>query len=646
MMEIFIGAITCSLWYVILFYNKTIGLSMLLFALPFAYFIIHILEKNKENLNKRAKFFLIPITLLASTYFIFNNTFFYALNTLAIPLLIILMILELYREEITIDFKMIGRVCSVIFKPIQYIFEAFRKCMESLKKNEKITQDDNKKKNTKRIFKATIITIPIAFVVIQLLSSADASFANIFETLFNGIDKLIKNIQMSTTLEISILIIVAFFYFLGFFYYICYKFKKNENTKEEKIKDSFTIKMILGVLNVIYLIFCYLQIRSLFLVKENINFSLLARQGFFQLMLVSFINLVMILIAKKRENSQYIRIMSLAMVLFTFIIIISATVRMYHYENAYGYTTLRLLVYCALFTEIVMLIPTIMYIIDKKINLAKAYLYIVTTIYICMNFANFNYIIAKRNVDRYIETGKIDIFYLQRTGTDGIKQVARILDIDKYEDNNKSFAKANLQVLKDYLNEEQMDFRDFNISKLIAKNFLKNDELNISLLKNEKNIDTNTLESSSIKIPDKNNSIQNNNNVIYTNSKVGYYIQNGIYYATTDGGKTFKQIISKEKAATIADLNAKNEIYQYQPWKSEFYSRGKNGTDEISAKLCLGLDEIDRLYHWKDEWKTNNYNGQLMWQIRLFDENDPLTSLYIYIDCETSEILGAGESSD
>lgn len=608
MMEIFIGAITCSLWYVILFYNKTIGLSMLLFALPFAYFIIHILEKNKENLNKRAKFFLIPITLLASTYFIFNNTFFNALNTLAIPLLIILMILELYREEITIDFKMIGRVCSVIFKPIQYIFEAFRKCMESLKKNEKITQDDNKKKNTKRIFKATIITIPIAFVVIQLLSSADASFANIFETLFNGIDKLIKNIQMSTTLEIAILIIVAFFYFLGFFYYICYKFKKNENTKEEKIKDSFTIKMLLGVLNVIYLIFCYLQIRSLFLVKENINFSLLARQGFFQLMLVSFINLVMILIAKKRENSQYIRIMSLAMVLFTFIIIISATVRMYHYENAYGYTTLRLLVYCALFTEIVMLIPTIMYIIDKKINLAKAYLYIITTIYICMNFANFNYIIAKRNVDRYIETGKIDIFYLQRTGTDGIKQVARILDIDKYEDNNKSFAKANLQVLKDYLNEEQMDFRDFNISKLIAKNFLKNDELNISL--------------------------------------VGYYIQNGIYYATTDGGKTFKQIISKEKAATIADLNAKNEIYQYQPWKSEFYSRGKNGTDEISAKLCLGLDEIDRLYHWKDEWKTNNYNGQLMWQIRLFDENDPLTSLYIYIDCETSEILGAGESSD
>lgn len=486
MMEIFIGAITCSLWYVILFYNKTIGLSMLLFALPFAYFIIHILEKNKENLNKRAKFFLIPITLLASTYFIFNNAFFNALNTLAIPLLIILMILELYREEITIDFKMIGRVCSVIFKPIQYIFEAFRKCMESLKKNEKITQDDNKKKNTKRIFKATIITIPIAFVVIQLLSSADASFANIFETLFNGIDKLIKNIQMSTTLEISILIIVAFFYFLGFFYYICYKFKKNENTKEEKIKDSFTIKMILGVLNVIYLIFCYLQIRSLFLVKENINFSLLARQGFFQLMLVSFINLVMILIAKKRENSQYIRIMSLAMVLFTFIIIISATVRMYYYENAYGYTTLRLIVYCALFTEIVMLIPTIMYIIDKKINLAKAYLYIVTTIYICMNFANFNYIIAKRNVDRYIETGKIDIFYLQITGTDGIKQVARILDIDKYEDNNKSFAKANLQVLKDYLNEEQMDFRDFNISKLIAKNFLKNDELNISLLKNEK----------------------------------------------------------------------------------------------------------------------------------------------------------------
>ena len=35
-----------------------------------------------------------------------------------------------------------------------------------------------------------------------------------------------------------------------------------------------------------------------------------------------------------------------------------------------------------------------------------------------------------------------------------------------------------------------------------------------------------------------------------------------------------------------------------------------------------------------------------MWKIRLFDENDPLTSLYIYIDAINGNVIGAGASSD
>jgi len=35
-----------------------------------------------------------------------------------------------------------------------------------------------------------------------------------------------------------------------------------------------------------------------------------------------------------------------------------------------------------------------------------------------------------------------------------------------------------------------------------------------------------------------------------------------------------------------------------------------------------------------------------MWKIRLFDKNDPLTSLYIYIDAISGKVIGAGQSSD
>ena len=233
--------------------------------------------------------------------------------------------------------------------------------------------------------------------------------------------------------------------------------------------------MILTTLNIIYLVFCYIQIKSLFLKNVNINYAHYARQGFFQLMIVSIINLVTILIAKKNEttnetqNNKYIKVMSLIMLGFTYIILISSVVRMFYYESAYGYTLLRLLVYCALLTEAILLIPTILYIIDKKIKLPQCYFTIILAMYVVMNFANFDIIIAKRNVDRYIETGKIDMYYLRiGTGTDAVNQILRLLENNENEIVRQE-AKQHLENLYDDLKNKTFDIREFNISKMKAK---------------------------------------------------------------------------------------------------------------------------------------------------------------------------------
>lgn len=165
--------------------------------------------------------------------------------------------------------------------------------------------------------------------------------------------------------------------------------------------------------------------------------------------------------------------MCLIMIIFTFIILLSSALRMYFYENVYGYTLLRLLVYCSLFTEAVLLVPTILYIMDKKVNLAKSYFSIILTIYICMNFINFDNIIAKRNVDRYIETGKIDMHYLEtETGTDAINQIMRILETSTDIENVKLDAEEYLNIVYAELTEQNMDFRDFNISRIFAKQLI------------------------------------------------------------------------------------------------------------------------------------------------------------------------------
>lgn len=472
MIDIFLGAVIFSIWSVVLFYGKAIGLSMLLFDVPITLFIIHILEKRHSNLNTKAKILIIPIVLLSSTYLIYSNIFFNMINILIIPILTILMILGLYKEKFEIKFNVIWKILNIAVKPFTFIGEALKKSKEDLS-NRKKTKTGEKNENIKRVLKALAITIPIVFIILYLLSSADQIFGNIFGNIIEIIDDLIRGIQISTAIEIIIITILAFIYFIGFFYYISFKYQNLEKEQNIKIKDSFTIKVLLGALNVIYLIFCYIQIKSLFMKNVSINYAEYARRGFFQLMVVSIINLFTVLIAKKREmqdeiKGKYIKIMSLAMVVFTFVILISASYRMYLYETAYGYTFLRLLVYCILFTEAILLIPTILYIMDKKINLAKTYFAIVITIYICMNFANFDNIIAKRNVDRYIQTGKIDLMYLEfNMGTDATRQIMRILDVEGKE--IKLETRRYLRGMYEYLEQQETDFRDFNFSKLFAK---------------------------------------------------------------------------------------------------------------------------------------------------------------------------------
>lgn len=130
--------------------------------------------------------------------------------------------------------------------------------------------------------------------------------------------------------------------------------------------------------------------------------------------------------------------------------------------------------------------------------------------------------------------------------------------------------------------------------------------------------------------------------VINENNNLEYYEENGNYYIDIE--EKIK-IISPEKACDIADKEAQKNIYQYQDWKSDFYTRAEENNYQMAIELKNGIN-INNL-NWEDEWKkTTDYEDKLTWSVRLFDKNDPLTSLFIYIDATNGNILGAGKLSD
>lgn len=471
MKKIFLGSLLISIWTVILFWGKNIGLSMLLLVAPFIYFLISLLEKKNKIEYKEAKVLIIPIVLLASTYFIFDNSFFNKLNLVVIPVLIVLMIIKLMERNLDID-KFFLRFVELILDPLTYIEVTMRDLKDCILSVFKVKRNTEKKSN---IGKAIIITLPLVIIIIVLLASADDVFGDIFFSGTLNILRIVFEFDLTTIILKIAVIIVLFIYFSSFFNNIIFEYEpKDEEFEKIQIKDITTTKMVLTALNLIYLLFCFIQIKALFLGKDDVsNYSQYARKGFFQLMVVSFINLVVILLAKKCEKNKYINGMCLVMIACTFVILLSAAYRMFLYEHAYGYTRLRLLVYVALLTEAILLVPTIAYVIDKKINLPKVYMAIVIVMYVGVNLANIDNIITKSNVDRYFEIGVFDVEYLKKeTGADAVKELIRIKNSEATtpkEQDVKDRLTKYLDELYDDLITEEMDFRNFNLSKIIAR---------------------------------------------------------------------------------------------------------------------------------------------------------------------------------
>lgn len=455
----------------ILFYGKKLGLSVILFIIPLLIFLYYVLKKENKIKNFKGLLFIIPIVILSSTYFIFNNSFFRLLN---IPIIIVLFtLMYLYTIKPVYNIKTIfSNIFTLLVEPLKHVSNIFNLVGSSISSKLKLST------NTKKILKSSIIVLPIVIIVILLLSSADQIFATIFNKLFSYLNNLSLKKTLMDLIKRMIPICLIFFYLgatINFLLYNYEEIKDNNETKKIKI-DNYTIKLLLTILNIIYLVFDIIQIKSLILhqISMNISYAEYARQGFFQLMFVSFINLVIILIAKfsatKKDTKDniYIINMSIILVILTSVIIVSSFIRMYMYESEYGYTLLRLLVYASLITESLLLIPTIKYILDSKFNIVKYYMTILITAYTVLNFINVDYIIAYRNVNRYYEKADIDIYYLENTGTDNIPIL-----VDLYNNTNCQELKETLDYYFKSLDTNMNGFQEFNLSKYNARKKLK-----------------------------------------------------------------------------------------------------------------------------------------------------------------------------
>lgn len=484
-----------SILHSILFYETKLGISVVLFAITLAFAIISILTKSKKVKNKKAFILAVPIILLSSTYFIYNNMLFYIMNIIVISLLFVTMTIMALTEQITIK-KVTSKAFLMVFGAFDYLGKAIKeigKYIFGIKDNkaEEHKKENKKKKTIKQILIGCAIAIPILIIVISLLLSADIIMK---EAIEKGAYFILTTISIETITSLICriaIIICLFIYLVALILNLIKKdsiynedyIEETDSNQEYKINiEGIIINTVLTLLNIIYLIFTITQ--TIYFTQQisevgNLNYAEYARTGFFQLMLVSVINFAIIFITRLNEkkvskaNSRYTKGMNIVLAIFTIIILVLSILRMNLYEQAYGYTFLRLMVYFIQITELILIIPTIAYIINKKVKIIRSYIIILICAYIVINYVNIDKIIAKQNIDRYfksenIETAEIDYYYLQNNlSTDAVPEMIRLLEVkdEKVKDEMKNYFRK----LKVEIEKEERKWQEYNISIERAK---------------------------------------------------------------------------------------------------------------------------------------------------------------------------------
>lgn len=486
-MEI-IGSIGVAIGQSILFYGKEIGISMIIFEIILNGILLYIMNKRNKIINKNGLILLIPIILLSSTYFIFASKVFHILNIFIIMVLNILMFAITTNKKCYFS-KHLYRAFRLSADTLETVNEVIDFCKKSLESHVK---DNNqiKKVDIKKLTISILIVLAVVGVVIILLASADSIFAE----MFSGIVNIITNLNVPNTVNIIIrLAIIVAVYFLILSFILKLQNQKHKELKQLKSigdKYEFTLKLLLISLNLVYLVFCYIQISSLFAkMNVNIDYATYARTGFFQLMFVSFINFAIILISNKFNSNKekIIKVLNIFLVIFTIIIVLSSIFRMYMYEMEYGLTYLRTFVYIILLTELAIFVPTTIYILNEKFDFIKTAFIIILSIYCLINFANIEKIIISKNINRRNTNVPTDYDYILKIATEDSYELIE----EKLKGSQDSSEKVELTQILLHIanNKKEMKWQEFNVSRCNINNKnINKEELRKQIEKEKNNI--------------------------------------------------------------------------------------------------------------------------------------------------------------
>ena len=479
---VFILAFLCTKYYNLNTSVATLGLGATAYIVLYVISVLVYAKLKAVKLNSESIILSVLMILLAISFTAFYNYSLSIFMQMAMNFMLIYLPVTVFNKLIkseTSALILYDYINALILIPIHNA-TSFWLCMFSKRGK---SSSSTKTKYFLHIFLGLLIGTPFIMIVIFLLSSADATFKNIFDNLFNldisvpkNIGTLIWSLPMATYL-----------------YALIYGSSIEDNSKSFNI-DKFNKTMdnaasiprlslytVNSVICCFYILF--IGIQAIYFIDilggslpADFTYSDYARRGFFELLTVALINIVFIVVAKilsvKNENNKYMRIHILLNSILTLVLISVAFAKMYLYISTYGLTTLRIIPSVFMIFLCFVFAFIIMGEFKKNFPVTKLSFYAGNILFVLLCLANIDAVVARYNLNAYMNGNlpHYDIYDLKESDMAAMPIIY------------KAWKNSSDKELKEKLHssaESIMRYYSFDIDEPISYNYTINKALGI-----------------------------------------------------------------------------------------------------------------------------------------------------------------------
>lgn len=428
-------------------------------------------------------------------------------STIAIVLLLEVAFLELLFSDTEKGRRFEERCKELFLLP----FTAIANCMSGLIDGFGFLRKMKFFRNEKvrHVLLGVLIAIPLLIVVFALLTSADMIFSSWTETAMDYIF-FSSNPYLACLLTI-VIYVVAYGIMAAASRMMAPKQAGAQTAivqgaagelQEKKGNNALTAITVTLLLTLVYLLFCGIQLYFLFgggkvSLPDGFTYAEYARQGFFQLLAVTILNVVILMFCRKAAGESIVlRVVMTVFSVCTYVMIASAAMRMLLYVDAYSLSFLRILVLWFLALNTLLVTGIILAIYRAGFPLFRYFVAVSAVCYIVLAYANVDYIIASYNTKSQEKMEKIDIDYLTTLSSDAAPVLLPALnEIITAEKNGMSgnggenpIARAYFELSEDrklaikmtcsnyvrnIAEDEKTDFRSWNLSRHSAQKMIE-----------------------------------------------------------------------------------------------------------------------------------------------------------------------------